>query len=139
MVYFELLDVLDVLDDADKGRLFEGILRYGRDGMAPNFSGPLLAVWALIKHKLDRDSQRYVDRCEKARAAVNKRWGNTDEYERIRSLPTTTTTVTTTATTTGAATGTRGCGGEREKPALTPEQEFEMKRQEALKKLEGLS
>lgn len=110
MVYFEVLDALAVLEDADKGRLFEGILRYGRDGEVPDFTGPLMAVWALIKHRLDRDSQRYADRCEKARAAVNKRWGNTDEYERIRNIP----------TGTGTGTGTRGSGGEKAEKFIPP-------------------
>lgn len=107
VVYFELLDALPALRDAEKGQLFEAILRYGRDGETPDFSGALFAIWALVKQKLDRDTQRYVDRCEKARAAVNKRWGNTDEYERIRSLPTKTKTKTKTKTETETKTGTR--------------------------------
>lgn len=49
MIYFELLEALSVLTDADKGRLFEGILRYARDGEEPNFSGVLAAIWALTK------------------------------------------------------------------------------------------
>lgn len=125
MVYFEVLDALDVLEDTDKGRLFEGILRYGRDGEVPDFTGPLMAVWALIKNRLDRDSQRYADRCEKARAAVNKRWGNTDEYERMRNIPTATITGTTTTTGTAAGTRTWGDGGEKADKLSAPARKAE--------------
>lgn len=66
MVYFDLLPVLNVLDDAQAGRLFRGILEYAQDGVVPDFSEPVLLVaWAGIQDKLDRDASKYEERCTK--------------------------------------------------------------------------
>lgn len=152
MIYFELLDALAVLEDAEKGRLFEAILRYARDGEVPEFPpGALAAVWAMTKPRIDLDAERYAERCEKARAAITKRWDDTKEYERIltntertnsTTTPTTTSTPTPTSTSSSTAAGTtdRGYGGKEKNPppysGPLPENEFEESRQSMLRTLE---
>ena len=61
---------MSVLTDADKGRLFEGILRYARDGEAPHFTGVLAAIWALTKPSIDRDAGRYKEKSLQGRWKV---------------------------------------------------------------------
>lgn len=130
MIYFELRGALQVLSNEDKGRLLDAILAYAEDGTDPDLEpGALAAIWALTKPRLDADAQRYADRCAKAKDAINKRWRNTDEYERIQtnSFDTnynSTTTSTPTASTTSssspaASTAEGGAGGNQTTDAPT--------------------
>lgn len=59
MLYFDILEPLKVLPDADKGRLFTAILEYGQFGVIPEFDGMLAMAWGFIKPKLDRDGLAY--------------------------------------------------------------------------------
>lgn len=59
MLYFDILEPLKVLPDADKGRLFVAILEYGQLGVVPEFEGMLAMAWGFIKPKLDRDGVAY--------------------------------------------------------------------------------
>ena len=59
MLYFDILEPLKVLPDADKGRLFVAILEYGQTGVNPEFEGMLAMAWGFIKPKLDRDGIAY--------------------------------------------------------------------------------
>lgn len=45
MLYFDILEPLKVLPDADKGRLFVAILEYGQFGVVPEFEGMLAMAW----------------------------------------------------------------------------------------------
>lgn len=59
MLYFDILEPLKVLPDADKGRLLTAILEYGQLGAIPEFDGMLAMAWGFIKPKLDRDGTAY--------------------------------------------------------------------------------
>lgn len=59
MLYFEILEPIRMLSDADKGRLLVAILEYGRDGVVPELEGPLGIVWSFIQPKIDRDEENY--------------------------------------------------------------------------------
>ena len=76
MVYFELLSVLSVLSDREKGILFEMILRYGKDGKVPKVqqSRMLRSIWVLIKERLDVDDARYRSVTAHRKYAAYVRW-----------------------------------------------------------------
>ena len=59
MLYFDILDPIRVLPDADKGRLLVAMLEYGQSGLVPEFTGMLALAWGFVKPKLDRDSEEY--------------------------------------------------------------------------------
>lgn len=59
MIYFDILDPISVLTDADKGRLFVAILEYGQSGKVPAFDGMLALAWGFVKPKIDKDSEEY--------------------------------------------------------------------------------
>ena len=61
MVYFSILEPLMMLSDEDKGRLFVAMLTYGKDGVVPEFSGPLGIAWSFVQPTIDKDGQRYDD------------------------------------------------------------------------------
>ena len=59
MLYFDMLEPVRVLPDAEKGRLLVAMLEYGQNGKLPEFQGMLALAWAFVKPKLDRDGQSY--------------------------------------------------------------------------------
>lgn len=68
---FELLDAIEQLDPEDAGRLFVGVLRYGKRGEMPNFQNPLLSiVWAMLKPSIDADGERYAEKVLQTRYAA---------------------------------------------------------------------
>lgn len=100
MLYFDILEPIRVLSDADKGRLLVAMLEYGQCGKMPQFDGMLALAWGFVQPKLDRDGETYenskVQRqyaafCKK-RAKVNlpkipfEEWLNMSENERQRML-----------------------------------------------------
>lgn len=59
MLYFDILEPIKVLPDADKGRLLVAMLEYGKCGTIPEFDGMLELAWGFVKPKLDKDSEEY--------------------------------------------------------------------------------
>lgn len=59
MLYFDILEPIKVLPDADKGRLLVAMLEYGQSGIVPEFDGMLSLAWGFVKPKIDRDSEEY--------------------------------------------------------------------------------
>ena len=138
MLYFDILEPIRVLPDADKGRLMVAMLEYGQRGTLPEFEGMLALAWGFVKPKIDKDSEEYnrsVLRRQYATACrERKRKGepditfdewlkshgeyrnhmishdiNDDQWYPTTTTATTTTTSTTTATAAAATTSTTGC------------------------------
>ena len=61
MLYFDILEPIRALPDADKGRLLVAMLEYGRDGIVPELDGVLGIVWSFVYPMIDKDGQRYDD------------------------------------------------------------------------------
>lgn len=61
MIYFDILEPVRMLSDADKGRLLVAMLEYGRDGTLPELDGALGIVWSFVHPMIDKDGQRYDD------------------------------------------------------------------------------
>ena len=61
MLYFDILEPIRVLPDADKGRLLVAMLEYGQSGKVPQFDGELglTLAWGFVKPKIDKDSEEY--------------------------------------------------------------------------------
>lgn len=59
MLYFDILEPIKVLPDADKGRLLVAILEYGQSGTVPVFDGMLALAWGFVKPKIDKDEAEY--------------------------------------------------------------------------------
>ena len=74
MLYFDVLEPIKVLPDADKGRLLVAILEYGQSGTVPDFDGMLALAWGFIQPKLDRDEESYENaKVQRKYAAFCKR------------------------------------------------------------------
>ena len=59
MLYFDILEPIRVLPDADKGRLLVAMLEYGKDATVPRFEGMLALAWGFVRPKIDRDREEY--------------------------------------------------------------------------------
>ena len=59
MLYFDILEPIKVLPDADKGRLLVAMLEYGQSGTVPEFEGMLALAWGFVKPKIDKDEAEY--------------------------------------------------------------------------------
>ena len=59
MLYFDILEPIKVLPDADKGRLLVAMLEYGKNGTVPVFDGMLALAWGFVRPKIDKDSEEY--------------------------------------------------------------------------------
>ncbi len=59
MLYFDILEPIRVLPDADKGRLLVAMLEYGQTGTVPAFDGMLALAWGFVKPGIDKDAETY--------------------------------------------------------------------------------
>ena len=84
IVYGDIQDVLNELDDAQVAQLFRGMVDYFVDGKDPKFTGILKFVFIPIKQQMDRNAEKYEKKCEKMRENANKRWKNTNESKSMQ-------------------------------------------------------
>lgn len=72
--YYSFIDALRELTDEEVGRLFMACLSYGKTGKAPQLAGNERFVFPLIRAQIDRDNERYRQRCEKNAANARSRY-----------------------------------------------------------------
>ena len=70
MLYFDMVEPILPLRDAEKGRLLMAIVNYARDGIQPEFTGRLALAWGYIQPKLDRDADVYENTVQKKKYAA---------------------------------------------------------------------
>ena len=85
MIYFSVLDALACMTDAEKGILFEAILRFGRDGEEPERErmGQLMPLWHLLKANLIADNRRYYEVTARRQYAAYVRWCKEKQQETL--------------------------------------------------------
>ena len=59
MLYFDMLDPIRVLTDAERGKLLTAMLEYGKEGKKPTFRGKLALAWGFVMPKIDCDGEKY--------------------------------------------------------------------------------
>jgi hypothetical protein len=67
-VFTDFADKMDMLGDAERGRLFTAMLEYARTGEAPDLRGNERFLWSSVKSDIDRQADSYNNICE-----INKR------------------------------------------------------------------
>lgn len=73
MFYFEIRPCIRRLSLADKGQLFEAILDYAENGIAPELDGTLGVAWDFIQPRIDLDSEQYELKVETSQYAAFSR------------------------------------------------------------------
>ena len=69
VLYHDMRGPLELLDDADRGKLFLAILDYSEWGTEPDFTGALGMCFAFVKTAIDRDAAAWEAKREKRREA----------------------------------------------------------------------
>lgn len=69
VLYFDIREPLELLTDAERGKLFMAIIDYAENGTEPQFSSSLQMAFAFIKQGLDRDTRRWNQKRERRIAA----------------------------------------------------------------------
>lgn len=73
------------LSDQEVGRLFRACMLYHATGELTELAGRESVAFDFIREDIDAASQSYKDRCDKNLENIEKRWSDTNEYDRIRS------------------------------------------------------
>lgn len=86
-LYYSYREQLEILPDDERGRLIIALLDYAENGTIPTLEGASNMAFAFIKAQIDRDTEKYNERCQKNRDNIRKRWNpeNTNEYDGIQS------------------------------------------------------
>lgn len=82
-LYHEYANDLSLLTDEEVGRLVRALLEYSSSGTISMKLGREELFVPHFTTNIDRDAEKYDKRCAAAKASVEKRWDNTNEYERI--------------------------------------------------------
>ena len=64
---------IDYLSDEDAGQLFKAILAYADEGSLPDFNGPMMSLFTVIRTQIERSREAYKTKCEKNRSNSMKR------------------------------------------------------------------
>jgi hypothetical protein len=79
-VYYDIIPAIDILSDAEAGRLLKGALHYSAFGETPDLPGNERFTWPMIMAQIDRSNAKYEEQC-----VTNKRIA-TERYEKARTV-----------------------------------------------------
>ena len=65
MLYFDLVDALNSLDDVQAGQLFKALMAYAQWGEVRPLTGVAEFAFRTARPRIDKDAERYADRCRK--------------------------------------------------------------------------
>lgn len=66
LLYYDYKSHFDFLTDEQLGRIVRSMLEYEIDNVLPEFDEPILKMtFSFIRSNLDRDKQKYLEKCEK--------------------------------------------------------------------------
>ena len=84
LIYFDWEQPFDCLDDEALGELFRAMMKYAKNGEAPDFNDKTLyIVFSFVKNAIDRDISAYEEKCKKN--AENGKKGGKKKEEKVSS------------------------------------------------------
>ena len=72
--YHSYLEVMEQLNDTERGRLFTACLLYSKTGEAPELRGNERFVFPAFRSQIDRDNASYDETCKKRAKSASIRW-----------------------------------------------------------------
>ena len=63
-VFVDFADKIELLGDAERGRLFTAMLEYASSGAEPDLRGNERFIWPTAKSEIDRQADSYKNICE---------------------------------------------------------------------------
>ena len=77
LLFTEHRPAIDYLSDEDAGKLIKALFAYVDEGKLPDFKGPMMSLFTVIRTQIDRSHEAYKAKCEKNRSNSMKRWTTT--------------------------------------------------------------
>lgn len=74
LLFTEHRAAIDYLSDEDAGKLIKALFAYVDEGKLPDFSGPMMSLFTVIRTQIDRSQEAYKAKCEKNSANAKKRY-----------------------------------------------------------------
>lgn len=65
LFYLDYEEHIELLTDEQIGQLIKAMIKYEKTGEVPELNGMLKMAFSFIKTQLDRDREKYNQRCEK--------------------------------------------------------------------------
>ena len=78
-VFTDFAYTMDLLGDAERGRLFTAMLKYAEQGTEPELKGNERFLWMAAKADIDRQRESYNKRCETNKQIATNRYHNAPE------------------------------------------------------------
>lgn len=79
--YHSILEAMEQLDDAERGRLFTALLIYSETGEAPELPGNEKFVFPALRGQIDRDADAYAEKCRKLSTNSKQRKAAAEDHE----------------------------------------------------------
>ena len=70
MLYFDLVDALQSLDDVQAGQLFKALMAYAQYGEVRELTGLADFAFRFARPRIDRDAEIYQEKCRKTAYAA---------------------------------------------------------------------
>lgn len=74
LLFTEHRAAIDYLSDEDAGKLIKALFAYVDEGKLPDFKGPMMSLFTVIRTQIDRSHDAYKAKCEKNSANAKKRF-----------------------------------------------------------------
>ena len=74
LLFTEHRAAIDYLSDEDAGKLIKALFAYVDEGKLPDFNGPMMSLFTVIRTQIDRSHEAYKAKCEKNSANAKKRF-----------------------------------------------------------------
>ena len=74
-VFVDFVDKIELLGDAERGRLFTAMLKYASSGAEPDLRGNERFIWQTAKSEIDRQAESYKSICETNKRIATERYG----------------------------------------------------------------
>ena len=74
-VFVDFADKIELLGDAERGRLFTAMLKYASSGVEPDLRGNERFIWPTAKSEIDRQAESYKSICETNKRIATERYG----------------------------------------------------------------
>ena len=74
LLFTEHRAAIDYLSDEDAGKLIKALFAYVDEGLLPDFNGPMMSLFMVIRTQIDRSHEAYKAKCERNSANAKKRF-----------------------------------------------------------------
>lgn len=84
VLYADMLSQIEDLNPEQMGNLFKAILVYVGTGETMEMDAVTNMAFKFIRAQIDRDQDKYREKCERNRENAQKRWNDVTAYDRMR-------------------------------------------------------